>query len=348
MKNKALARPLFIVFGCVLLNLIGIVEASAGVHVRTQHAVQAKAALLCIPGLTQHSSTYEHLAQQMAPYGITTTSLDVQGFQMPEPGLNQEFIDFDQTVEQVRLAAKAYKRNHPDLPVFVLGESTGGTIALKLAAKYPDCVDGILCSAPTWKVNGRNKIAFLELLDLTVLRARRKGIAVNYVIKRTTVNKDLQEHLLQEEGRRQRFSICESLKFMRVINASPRNALQIKSTPVFMVQGLNDQLGKTKWSAMLFNKVSARKKTLVLDAFAEHFICEEGQCSKEIVEIMKNWMMKISSGDMATHPEGILLSSDGLSKKELYATKELFRLAGVNSDTTLMQDNSRKLSEVTP
>lgn len=314
----------------------------------TKHAVQAKAALLCIPGLTQHSSTYEHLAEQMASHGITTTSLDVQGFQAPEPGSKQEPIDFDQTVEQVRLAAKVYKRNHPNLPVFVLGESTGGTIALKLAAKYPDCVDGILCSAPTWKVNGRNKIAFLEFLDLTLLRARRKGLAVNYVIRRTTVNKDIQAHMLQEEGRRQRFSICESLKFMRFINASPNTALQIKTTPVFIVQGLNDQLGKTKWSAMLFSKVSANKKTLVLDASAEHLICEEGQCSKDIVEVMKNWMMKNSTSEVVAQTEGILLSSEALSEKEMHATKELFKLAGVVPDATLVQHNSPELSEMTP
>ncbi|QQR57838.1 MAG: alpha/beta fold hydrolase [Candidatus Melainabacteria bacterium] len=321
MKNTTVSSLL------ILLLALGLNQAPA--LAGTKHAVEAKAALLCIPGLTQHSSTYERLACQMAAYGITTTSLDVQGFQAPEPGSKQDLIDFDQTVEQVRLAAQTYKRNHPNLPVFVLGESTGGTIALKLAAKYPDCVDGILCSSPTWKVNGRNKIAFLEFLDLTVLRTRRQGLAVNYVIRRTTVNKDIQARMLREEGRRQRFSIWESLKFMHFINTSPRTALQIKTTPVFIVQGLNDQLGKTKWSAMLFNKISGSKKTLLLDANAEHLICEEGQCSEDIVEAMKNWMMKNSSGEAAAHPEGIFLSSDGLSKKEKHATKELFKLAGV-------------------
>lgn len=272
----------------------------------------------------------------------------MQGFQTPERGKRQELIDFDQTVEQVKLEADAYKKVYPKMPVFVLGESTGGTIALKLAAKYPGCVDGILCSAPTWKVNGRNKIAFLEFLDLTVLRARKRGLAVNYVIRRTTYNKDLQAHLTQEVGRRQRFSVCESVKFMKFINNSPRTAAQVRTTPVFIVQGLNDQLGKTEWAAKLFNKISANTKTLVLDASAEHLICEEGQCSQMIIETMKNWMEKNANGGAATHPVGIFISSDNLSEKEIHATRDLFKLAGVMPDTTLAQDNSHAVSEVTP
>lgn len=340
MKSAAFASLIsFISFLGLNLSLVQPAKA------QEVHFIKQKAALFCIPGLTQHSSTYEQLSKQLAPYGIKTMALDVQGFQTPARGEKQDPIDFEQTVEQVKTATDSYRKNHPKTPVFVLGESTGGTIALKLAAKYPKCVDGILCSAPTWKVNDRNKIAFLEFLDLTVLRKCKHGLAVNYVIKRTTDDKVLQAHLKDEEGRRQRFSIREAIKFMSFINASPKTASLVKSTPVFVLQGLHDKLGQTKWTAMLFKKIAGSKKTLVLDASAEHLICEEGQCSPKIVETIKNWIEKNSNGEANMHPEGILLSSDDLNEKETQSTKDMFKLAGVIPDTTLAQETSRETNE---
>ncbi|MDX2107334.1 MAG: alpha/beta fold hydrolase [Candidatus Melainabacteria bacterium] len=344
MKNAAVTSLVSCMFSLGLS--LSFTEASA--QAQENRSIETKAALFCIPGLTQHSSTYEHLSKQLAPYGIKTMALDVQGFQTAKRGEKQDQIDFEQTVEQVKSAANSYRKNNPKTPVFVLGESTGGTIALKLAAKYPKCVDGILCSAPTWKVNDRNKIAFLEFLDLTVLRKCKHGLAVNYVIKRTTDDKVLQAHLKYEEGRRQRFSIRESIKFMRFINASPQTASLVKSTPVFVLHGLHDKLGQTRWTAMLFKKIAGSKKTFVLDASAEHLICEEGQCSPKIVETIKNWIEKTANGEANLHPEGVLLSSEDLNEKETQSTKDMFRLAGVIPDTTLAQDTLRSASEVTP
>ncbi len=344
MKNAFVARLLSFIL-CFSLNLWAIQPSCLASETELN---KTRAALLCIPGLTQHSSTYEQLSRQMAEFKIETIALDVQGFQASERGEKQEPIDFERTVDQVKLRADLYKRNNPNTPVFVLGESTGGTIALKLAAKYPGCVDGILCSAPTWKVNDRNKIAFLELLDLTVFRWRKHGLAVNYVIRRTTKNKALQAHLKDEVGRRQRFSIGESVKFMRFINASPKTVKTIESTPVFVVHGLNDRLGQTKWTARLFNKIKTSQKTLVIDCNAEHLICEEGQCSKPIIEAIKNWIDKSINQEVSLHPEGLLLSSDGLGENKIRYTRDLFKLAGVKIDTTLAQDFTRESKEATP
>lgn len=345
MKNAVFARLISFALCFCSLNLWAIQLSCLA---QETDFTKTRAALLCIPGLSQHSSTYTRLSGQMKEFEIETISLDVQGFQASNRGEKQELIDFERTVDQVKQRVDSYKRNNPDIPVFVLGESTGGTIALKLAAKYPGCVDGILCSAPTWKVNDRNKIAFLELLDLTVFRWRKHGLAVNYVIRMTTKNKVLQAHLKDEVGRRQRFSIGESVKFMRFINASPKTVKTIESTPVFVVHGLNDRLGQTKWTARLFSKIKTSQKTLVIDCNAEHLICEEGQCSKPIIEAIKNWIEKSSKKEISLHPEGLLLSSDCLGENKIRYTRDLFKLAGVKIDTTLAQDFSRESKEATP
>lgn len=310
---------------------------------QAQHVNGVKAALVCIPGLTQSSRTYRKLAERISPYGFTTCALDIKGFVTPESSDRQEKIDFDQTVEQVKEASMHLKQKNPDMPVFVLGESTGGTIALRVAALYPQYIDGIICSVPTWKVRGRNKIAFYEFLDLTFLRARRHGLAVNTVINLTTEDQKLRDELTQTESRRQRFSICEALKFMRFIKASPRTAAQIEDVPVLMVQGLKDKLSAPKGSAVLFNKLGTNSKTFVLDACAEHLICEEGRFSSQLLLTITDWMAKVMAGEAPLKPQAILISEDKLAQNDSDLVRKVFISAGVSPDTVVAQDNVEKI-----
>lgn len=317
----------------VLLNMCFTLSVQA------QNVNGVKAVLVCIPGLTQSARTYRKLAERVAPYGVSTCALDVKGFVTPEAGARQEKIDFDHTVEQVKDKAMALKQKNPNLPVFVLGESTGGTIALRVASLYPQYIDGIICSVPTWKVQGRNKIAFYEFLDLTVLRSRRHGLAVNAVIDKTTENRNLKIALTQTESRRQRFSILEAFKFMKFINASPNTATRIENMPVLMVQGLKDKISHPKCSAVLFNKLKTKSKTFVLDADAEHLICEEGQFSSQLLLTMTDWIAKVSAGVAPLSPEGILLSEDSMDRNESEYVHKVFVSAGVSPNATVAQEN---------
>lgn len=312
------------------------------------NAQKITAAVICIPGLTQNATAYKALTDQMAPHGVLVRAVEVTGFANSVVDGKQETLDFNRTIEQVSNTAQEIKKESGGIPVFVLGESTGGLFAMMLAARFPTSIDGIVCSAPTWKVNGMKKIAMYQILDMTVLRSRHKGMAVNAVFKRVTKDKTLRKHLANVETRRQRFTVVESMKFLMFTKKLPETANQITNMPVLFVQGMKDTISPPIETGALFKLLATQRKTLIVDADAEHLIYEEGQFSPQLLLSFKEWMTKVSEGDPQLAPKGILLSKEYLQQKKFEAVGNVFAAAGVNPNDTIAQDNSKTNSEFAP
>lgn len=312
------------------------------------NAQKITAAVICIPGLTQNASAYQALTDQMAPLGVMVRAVEVTGFANSIVDGKQETLDFNRTIEQVSNTAQEIKKENGGIPVFVLGESTGGLFAMMLAARFPTSIDGIICSAPTWKVNGMKKIAMYQILDMTVLRSRHKGMAVNAVFKRVTKDKTLRKHLANVETRRQRFTVVESMKFLMFTKKLPETANQITNVPVLFVQGMKDTISPPTETGALFKLLATPRKTLIVDADAEHLIYEEGQFSPSLLLSFREWMTKVSEGDPQLTPKGILLSKGYLQQKKFEAVGNVFAAAGVNPNDTIAQDNSQLAKKFSP
>lgn len=330
----------------LLLMLVFSVVLPVCAQVQIAKPNEQKAILVCVPGLTENPGTFKKFADEMAKYKVSTYAVAVQGYEICEEGKKQEKVDFEKTVLTVIDTARELRRANPGVPLFLLGESTGGAIALKTAAISPEYFDGLICTVPTWQVRSTLKIGSLEVLDLTVCRARRRGMAVNLVIKRATDKQDVRESLMSVETRRQRFSIIETAKFIRFMNSGPKNASRVKDLPVLFVDGLKDKVSKPTGCAFLFNKLASQRKTYILDAEAGHLICEEGQFSKPLILGMKNWIAKAINKEVAITPEAHLISANSLKAQDSILVKKTFECAGVSPKAVVAKKYTGQISSI--
>lgn len=333
--------------GILLLSLFvwtHLLPASA--QVKIAQSKEQKAILLCVPGLTENPKTFKKLADDMAPCGVTTYAVSVQGYEVSESGTKQEKVDFCRSVETVKDAALSLRKQNPGVPVILLGESTGGAIALKAAALHPKIFDGLVCTVPTWKIRSTFKIGCLATLDLTVLRAKRRATATSLVIKRATNNPDLRKAMIETQSRRQRFSVIETAKFVRFINDSPKTAAQVNDLPVLFVHGLKDKVSSPNACATLFSKIPSKKKTYVVDAEAGHLICEEGQYSRSLFLAIKDWLIKTADHEVLKRPQAILTSSDSAKSVDWVVIRENFARAGVSPSENVAHVSKDRISSL--
>ncbi|MBP7864201.1 alpha/beta fold hydrolase [bacterium] len=302
----------------------------ANAQVRIAQSKEQKAILLCVPGLTENPKTFKKMADEMAPHGVSTYAVSVQGYEITQGGKKQEKVDFCKSVETVKDAAQSLRKRNPGVPVILLGESTGGAIALKAAALHPKSIDGLICAVPTWKIRSTFKIGCLATLDMTLLRAKRHASATSLVIKRATDNPDLRKAMIETKSRRQRFSVIETAKFLRFMNASPKTACQVKDLPVLFVHGLNDKVSSPNACATLFSKISSKRKTYMVDAEAGHLICEEGQYSRPLFLAIKDWLVRTAEHEVSKRPQAILTSADSAKSVDWVLIRENFARAGVS------------------
>jgi len=124
---------------------------------------QPKAVLLALHGFNDYSRAFEGVADYLAQAGIKTMAYDQRGFgAAPERGkwagtqvLVSDFLAFVHFV----------RREHPGLPLFVLGESMGGAVVAEaLSQETQTAIAGVILVAPA--VWSRDTMPWYQRLGL--------------------------------------------------------------------------------------------------------------------------------------------------------------------------------------
>jgi alpha-beta hydrolase superfamily lysophospholipase len=103
----------------------------------------AKGTILLIPGLGEHTGRYLHVGDFFQGAGFNVVAIDIRG-QGRSGGTPAYVKHYDQFLEDVRAGIGLVKA----FPLFVLGHSFGGQLALALAARNEPNITGYIASGP--------------------------------------------------------------------------------------------------------------------------------------------------------------------------------------------------------
>lgn len=118
-----------------------------------------RAAILALHGFNDYRNFIADSAAEWAEAGIATYAYDQRGFgEAPDPGI---WAGTEPLVHDAGDMARLLRARDPDLPLFLLGESMGGAVAiLAMAGNRPPPVDGVVLAAPAlW---GRHHMSGLQ------------------------------------------------------------------------------------------------------------------------------------------------------------------------------------------
>lgn len=108
---------------------------------------EPRAVILALHGFNDYSRFIEEAAEAWAAEGIATYAYDQRGFgTAPHRGL---WAGTEAYVEDCAAAARLLAQHYPGRPIYLLGESMGGAVAMVALARHPDLpVAGAVFSAP--------------------------------------------------------------------------------------------------------------------------------------------------------------------------------------------------------
>lgn len=273
-----------------------------------------KIVVVCIHGLGLCARAYKPLAQEFSAAGIDGFGVNVRGFGPDRDKPDRAKLNCVETVGDVSQLLKSIRKEHPDYKVFLVGESMGGALAIRIAAENPDLVDGAVCSAPAWKLLKMRRTAAKGVFELFLFRGSRPGPAGRAVMHQATTDKELTQHWLSDPSHKLKLSFGEAKSFLSFIKNTDLYARQLKK-PVLIVQGLNDHLVSPNAVAKLFKNMASSNKTLLIDGKGEHLIIEEGRFCPALLVKLIAW---IKSDDTVESTRNIveIVDDEGLSAKE--------------------------------
>ncbi|MBY0546499.1 MAG: lysophospholipase [Candidatus Obscuribacterales bacterium] len=248
-----------------------------------------KAVILAVHGLGLHNGTYKDFGERMAKLEYVVYAVDVRGFGSWKAAQGRQKVNFEDCLEDVHKTLKFIHKVHPGLPVFLLGESMGGAIALRVTALYPNLVDGLVSSVPSGDRFKQGETRLKVALKLLTSPNKQFDVGTG-VINQATKKAELKELWGQDPLARMNLSANELVQFQSFMNENFHTVKRICNTPVLMVQGKEDKLVKPAGTMALFNNIACKDKQMLLIEHGEHLIFEEGQFDDQVIQDVDKWL----------------------------------------------------------
>lgn len=251
------------------------------------------AVIVCIHGAAMWAGSFREFGHEMCKRNIATYAVNIRGFgpwARDQRGWCKP--DPNQTVQDIIKAIDHIQLRYPNTPLFLLGESAGACLAIRIAASEPDKISGVICSCPAWKIRRSEKL-FTEVVSGKLLHKKALvGMAVRNLIKQATSSRELEESWRQSPNYRFEYSADELLSQVQFLRETGSVARQVDKVPVLMVQGLADRLVKPAGTARLFKQIASGDKQLLLDVRSEHLIFQEVLPDPALHSILNDWLQK--------------------------------------------------------
>lgn len=247
--------------------------------------------LFCIHGLGLSSKSFSDFGRRMAGAGIPTYAMDVRGFGGWTKEPEKAHVDFDACLLDVEQALKTLHQAYPGIPVFVVGESMGGAIAIQSAARYPDLVNGLISSVPS---STERASSFLKGGAIMVFESAEnptgKSDISAVIVERSVSNPNKQKRIKNEPLNRSKLSKGELTQFQRFMAVTHDVAPNVERTPALVLVAYKDKLVSPYGSIDLLSEMTSPTKLLLMDGNSDHLMLEEDQLSPHVERLLKDFI----------------------------------------------------------
>ncbi|KAK4780899.1 hypothetical protein SAY87_017005 [Trapa incisa] len=239
---------------------------------------------------------FEGIARRIAASGYAIYAIDHPGFGLSE-GLHGYIENFDDVVDNVieqyrKIIARPEARG---LPHFILGQSMGGAITLKVHLKDPSGWDGIILVAPMCKIAKDMKppepmVKVLTLMSRICPKAKLvPGVDLAELAFRDQRKRKLAVYnVICYEDQTRLKTAAELLKATEEIESQVHRV----SAPLLVLHGAKDRVTDPSVSQFLYDRASSRDKTIKLYEGGYHCILE-GEPDDRIFTVLDDivsWM----------------------------------------------------------
>eukprot|EP00257_Ricinus_communis_P023681 XP_015583731.1 caffeoylshikimate esterase isoform X1 [Ricinus communis] len=230
---------------------------------------------------------FEGIARRIADSGYGVYALDHPGFGLSQ-GLHGYIPSFDDLVDNVieqytkikSLLSTVSCNGRPELrglPCFILGQSMGGAITLKVHLKEPHAWDGMILIAPMCRISEDVKppppvLKAITLLSRVMPKAKlvpQKDLSELFI--RDLKTRKMADYNVTGYNDKMRLKTAvELLKATEEIEAQ----LDKVSSPLLIIHGAADKVTDPLVSQFLYERASSKDKTLKLYEAGYHCILE--------------------------------------------------------------------------
>lgn len=255
-----------------------------------------KAVVVTIHGVTLHGGVFDAVARYLASEGFIVLSPDLVGHGRRH--YNQDVPDFDPVADYEKAEADLLKimtdirAEYPGKRIFWFGESLGSNYAVRLAAKHPELVDGLVLSAPTIRRHHAAPYKLVSDMCVNTLLAPNKQVSLKqYATGYLADDPKIIADYLADPLMRKSLSPKELLSGRKIIKTTLPYADEIKKDlPVLVIQGTLDKMVKADGAEDFMSRMKSSDRTLHWAENRGHILFMTAHVQPDLEVVVDRWL----------------------------------------------------------
>lgn len=220
-----------------------------------------RANILISHGLGEHSGRYGHVVDALSPHGYNVYALDHRGHGRSDGPrayvgrLDYVVADLLQLLDQIEAEGRR-------APMFLLGHSLGGCVALEFALRHQDRLDGLALSGPVAALESASPAvrAVSRVFSVILPRLGILHVEPAEISRDPEVVADYERDPLVFHGKAPVRTIAEAAE---AIESFPKRMARLR-VPLLVMHGTDDRLSAPAGSRMVYEQAGSKDKTLKL------------------------------------------------------------------------------------
>ena len=258
-------------------------------YLRRSEVARARGAVLIAHGFGEHSGRYGALTDHLTSHNYSVSGYDHRGHGLSDglPGHVESFDEYDDDLKKLIESVRAHNQSQP---LFLIGHSMGGLIALRYLAGKSGKLAGAVISAPLIEV--AVPVPAHKLLIARVGARIAPRFRLDNEINPAHLSRD------PEVGRayaadplvNRKVSTKWFAEATRAMQEVAQWAPQIK-TPILVMHGTEDRLASVDATKRLFENIGSSDKELVIYPGFYHELFNEPE-KQEVFARVTEWLAK--------------------------------------------------------
>ncbi len=256
------------------------------------HPQRIRAVVVIAHGLGEHSGRYEHVAAALVEAGCAVYAIDHRGH--GKSAGPRAFVDrFANAVDDINalvdIVVEEQRPRTNKNPIFLLGHSMGGALALSYALKYGERLSGLVLSGPAVALDGAPPL----IGPISKLLSHLAPKLGTFPIDPALTSRDPEmvaayvRDPLNAHGKVPMRTLAEIVKFTEWLPA----VLPMIQLPLLVMHGGEDKLAGVSGSRMVVDRVASTDKLLkVYDGLYHEIFNEKPDDRKRVIEDMTSWI----------------------------------------------------------
>jgi acylglycerol lipase len=256
------------------------------VHGVVWRPARPAAAVVLVHGLQSHAQWFADAADQLVDRGVSVYAVERRG-SGSSPGVRGDIRRYEEWLEEVAETVRLARRQHPRLPVHLLGHCFGATLALATILSGRAAVDGLVMLTPGLRVLPRHRRLERLAIAAAVCLAPRRRFRVPQRDEDFTRDEAVLAWIRADRGGARTLT-ARALRQVARLGRAVRADLAHLEVPLLVIEAAHDRIADNRRNrAMLARALGIRRWTLAsLDA--EHFVLG-GPSRDAAVELIANW-----------------------------------------------------------